>query len=79
MKKIILYILFLSSITIFKGQDFLFKAYVDQNTISSDDYVRYTVESSERVRLNNLKLKDFNIRQGPFTSCLLYTSDAADE
>ena len=68
MKKIILYILFLSSITIFKGQDFLFKAYVDQNTISSNDYVRYTVESSERVRLNNLKLKDFNIRQGPFTS-----------
>ena len=49
------YILLITCFTNFKAQDFVFKAYVDQNNISTDDYVRFTVESSERVRIDNLQ------------------------
>jgi hypothetical protein len=62
------YILLVSCFTNFQAQDFVFKAYVDQNNISTDDYIRFTVESSERVRLDNLQFQNFSIRQGPFTS-----------
>ena len=50
------------------AQNFIFKAYVDQNNISTDDYIRFTIESSERVQLNNLQFSDFIIKQGPYTS-----------
>ena len=62
------YILLVACFTNFQAQDFVFKAYVDQNNISTDDYIRFTVESSERVRLDNLQFQNFSIRQGPFTS-----------
>jgi hypothetical protein len=62
------YILLIACFTNFQAQDFVFKAYVDQNNISTDDYIRFTVESSERVRLDNLQFQNFSIRQGPFTS-----------
>ena len=62
------YILLITCFTNFQAQDFVFKAYVDQNNISTDDYIRFTVESSERVRLDNLQFQNFSIRQGPFTS-----------
>ena len=41
---------------------------MDQNNISTDDYIRFTIESSERVQLNNLQFNDFIIKQGPYTS-----------
>ena len=62
------YIFLLTCFTNFQGQEFVFKSYVDQNNISTDDYIRFTIESSERVRLDNLQFKNFSIRQGPFTS-----------
>ena len=62
------YILLFACFTNFQAQDFVLKAYIDQNNISTDDYIRFTVESSERVRLENLQFKNFSIRQGPFTS-----------
>ena len=68
MIRIFNYILLITCFTNFQAQDFVFKAYVDQNNISTDDYIRFTVESSERVRLDNLQFQNFSIRQGPFTS-----------
>ena len=62
------YILLVTCFTNFQAQDLVFKSYIDQNNISTDDYIRFTVESSERVRLDNLQFKNFSIRQGPFTS-----------
>ena len=68
MKNLLLYISFIFSFFSSISQDFVFKSYVDQNNISTDDYIRFTVESSERVQLNNLNFKDFTIKQGTFTS-----------
>ena len=68
MIRIFNYILLITCFTNFQAQDFVFKAYVDQNNISNDDYIRFTVESSERVRLDNLQFQNFSIRQCPFTS-----------
>ena len=68
MIRLFLYVLLLTCFTNFQAQEFVFKSYVDQNNISTDDYVRFTVESSERVRLDNLQFQDFSVRQGPFTS-----------
>ena len=68
MVRLFSYILLVACFTNFQAQDFVFKAYVDQNNISTDDYIRFTVESSERVRLDNLQFQNFSIRQGPFTS-----------
>ena len=68
MIRLFLNILLLTCFTNFQSQEFVFKSYVDQNNISTDDYVRFTVESSERVRLDNLQFQDFSVRQGPFTS-----------
>jgi hypothetical protein len=68
MKNLLLYISFIFSFFSSISQDFVFKSYVDQNNISTDDYIRFTVESSERVQLNNLNFKDFIIKQGPYTS-----------
>ncbi len=62
------YILLVFCLTNFQAQDFVFKAYVDQNNISSDEYIRFTIESSKRVSLDNLQFQNFSIRQGPFTS-----------
>ncbi len=50
------------------AQDFNFKSYVDKNNISTDDYIRFIVESNQRIQLNNLTFKDFSIKQGPYTS-----------
>ena len=68
MIRLFLNILLLTCFTNFQAQEFVFKSYVDQNNISTDDFVRFTVESSERVRLDNLQFQDFSVRQGPFTS-----------
>lgn len=68
MIRIFNYILLFVCFTNYQAQDFIFKSYVDQNNISTDDYIRFTVESSERVRLDNLQFQNFSIRQGPFTS-----------
>ena len=62
------YILLVFCFTNFQAQDFVFKAYVDQNNISTDDYIRLTIESSKRVSLDNIQFQNFSIRQGPFTS-----------
>jgi hypothetical protein len=68
MKNLFFCIFILFSVIQNHGQNFVFKAYVDQNNISTDDFIRFTVESSERVQLSNLKFNNFLIRQGPFTS-----------
>ena len=62
MKNLLLYISFIFSFFSSISQDFVFKSYVDQNNISTDDYIRFTVESSETVQLNNLNFKDFIIK-----------------
>mgnify|MGYP005694340083 FL=1 len=41
---------------------------MNQNKITVDEYVKYTIKSNERVRLTNLSFENFVIRQGPFTS-----------
>lgn len=68
MRYIIFYIFIAFGLTQTFAQNFVFKAYVDQNSISTDDFIRFTVESSERVQLNNLKFNNFIIKQGPYTS-----------
>ena len=53
MKYVLLYIsLFISLTNI--GQ-FNIEAFVNQNKITVDEYVWYTIKSNERVRLTNLK------------------------
>jgi len=68
MKRIIAAIIILFTSLNSYSQDLTFKSYVDKNNITTDEFIRFTVESSERVKLNNLQLKDFAIRQGPYTS-----------
>ena len=68
MKNIILYILFAFGFSQTYAQNFVFKAYVDQNSISTDDFIRFTIESSERIQLSNLRFNNFVIKQGPYTS-----------
>ena len=68
MKNIILYIFIAFKVNQTYAQNFVFKAYVDQNNISTNDFIRFTVESSERVQLNNLRFNNFIIKQGPYTS-----------
>ena len=50
------------------GQDFNFSAYVNTNEISQNEYVKFIVESNQRIGLRNLTLSNFNIVQGPYTS-----------
>ena len=47
---------------------FSLEAYVNQTNISTDEYIKFTIKSNERIGLSNLSFKDFIIRQGPFTS-----------
>ena len=47
---------------------FSIEAYVNQTNISTDDYIKFTIKSNERIGLSKLSFKDFIIRQGPFTS-----------
>lgn len=68
MKRIITGIIILLNCLNSYSQDLTFRSYVDKNNITTDEYIMFTVESSERVKLNNLQLKDFAIRQGPYTS-----------
>ena len=68
MNKIVTIISFLIISVIVPAQEFIFKSYVDQNSITTDEYLRFIVESNERVQLNNLTFRDFIIRQGPYTS-----------
>jgi len=49
-------------------QDFTLNSYVDQNNITTDEYIRFIIESNERIQLNKLQFKDFIIKQGPYTS-----------
>ena len=66
MKYVILYISLFFTLT-YVGQ-FNIEAFVNQNKITVDEYVKYTIKSNERVRLTNLSFENFVIRQGPFTS-----------
>ena len=64
------YFLFLISIILSQAycSQFSLEAYVNQTNISTDDYIKFTIKSNERIGLSNLSFKDFIIRQGPFTS-----------
>ena len=66
MKYVLLYISLFINLT-YVGQ-FNIEAFVNQNKITVDEYVKYTIKSNERVRLTNLSFENFVIRQGPFTS-----------
>ena len=66
MKYVLLYISLFFNLT-YVGQ-FNIEAFVNQNKITVDEYVKYTIKSNERVRLTNLSFENFVIRQGPFTS-----------
>ena len=68
MKKLILFLLAITTSILNFSQDFIFKSYVDQNNISSDESIRFIIESNERIQVNNLQFKDFFVQQGPFTS-----------
>ena len=68
MKKFISLLLIFLFTTVNYAQDFSFKSYVDQNNISTDDYIRFIIESNERIQFNDLSFKDFIIKQGPYTS-----------
>ena len=43
-------------------------AAVDRNNISSDDYIRYTIQTNNKVTIDKTNFSDFNLLQGPFTS-----------
>ena len=45
-----------------------FTATVDQNNISSDDYIRYTIQTNQKISINKTGFSQFNVIQGPFTS-----------
>ena len=64
------YFLFFISILIshLYCSQFSIEAYVNQTNISTDDYIKFTIKSNERIGLSKLSFKDFIIRQGPFTS-----------
>ena len=64
------YFLFLISIILSQAycSQFSLEAYVNQTNISTDEYIKFTIKSNERIGLSNLSFKDFIIRQGPFTS-----------
>ena len=64
------YFFFLISIILSQAycSQFSLEAYVNQTNISTDDYIKFTIKSNERIGLSNLSFKDFIIRQGPFTS-----------
>ena len=66
MKYVFLYISLFFSLT-YLGQ-FNIEAFVNQNKITLDEYIKYTIKSNERIRLTNLSFENFVIRQGPFTS-----------
>ena len=66
MKYVFLYISLFFSLT-YLGQ-FNIEAFVNQNKITLDEYIKYTIKSNERIRLTNLNFENFVIRQGPFTS-----------
>ena len=50
------------------GQDFKINSYVNANEIYQNEYVKFIVEANQRIELRNLRLANFNIVQGPFTS-----------
>jgi len=68
MKRLVLLILLITTTILNFGQDFNFKSYVNQNNITSDESIRFIIESNERIQVNNLKFKDFIVQQGPYTS-----------
>ena len=45
-----------------------FKAYVDKNNISLNDYLRFSIESNQEVNIDNPSFEDFKIVRGPSTS-----------
>lgn len=50
------------------SQDFKISSYVNTNEIYQNEYVKFIVEANQRIELRNLRLANFNIVQGPFTS-----------
>ncbi len=50
------------------GQDFKISSYVNTNEINQNEYVKFIVEANQRIELRNLRLSNFKIVQGPFTS-----------
>ena len=50
------------------AQSLEFSATVDQNNITSDDYIRYTIQSNNKVAINKTSFSQFKVLQGPFKS-----------
>ena len=45
-----------------------FKTYVDKNNISINDYIRFSIESNQKVNINNPSFENFTIVGGPSSS-----------
>ena len=45
-----------------------FKAYVDKNNISLNDYLRFSIESNQEVNIDNPSFENFKIVRGPSRS-----------
>ena len=56
------------------SQDFELKSYAETNYIGSDEYLKFTIESNEKVQFNNLTFNNFIIKGGPFNSTSSSTS-----
>ena len=50
------------------SQDFNIKAFVNDNQIQNNEYLKYTIESNKKVKIIAPSLTDFNIVQGPYSS-----------
>ncbi len=49
-------------------QSLEFSATVDQSNISSDNYIRYTIQTNNKISIDKTGFSNFNVLQGPFTS-----------
>jgi hypothetical protein len=50
------------------SQDFNIKAFVNDNQIQNNEYLKYTIETTEKVKITAPSLTDFNTVQGPYSS-----------
>ena len=50
------------------SQGFNIKTFVSDNQIKNNEYVKFTIESNKKVKINSPNLNDFNIVQGPYSS-----------
>ncbi|MFL2570778.1 MAG: BatD family protein [Parvicellaceae bacterium] len=52
----------------FSAQNFSIKAFVNDNQIKSNEYIKYTVETNKKVNVIPPNFSDFSIVQGPYSS-----------